>query len=68
MSEIVPVAGSPPHMRGKDAEESELLQCHRITPAHAGKRAVKIVNGFVIMDHPRTCGEKKVGDFANESM
>ena len=30
--------GSPPHMRGKVEDGTELIQRFRITPAHAGKR------------------------------
>ena len=31
------VQGSPPHMRGKEETEENVLQKERITPAHAGK-------------------------------
>ena len=31
------VPGSPPPMRGKDAQRALKCHCHRITPAYAGK-------------------------------
>ena len=54
--------GSPPHMRGKATVTVEIDSKSRITPAHAGK-SLHLSNRFRhLPDHPRTCGEKKVGD------
>ena len=55
--------GSPPHMRGKDGCAVALAHGDRITPAHAGKRAVPRPHLAKSQDHPRTCGEKQV-DFS----
>ena len=53
-------AGSPPHMRGKDLPRS-CEGCRRgITPAHAGKRAHRAPGAVGFLDHPRTCGEKRI--------
>ena len=57
------VPGSPPHMRGKDGCAVALAHGDRITPAHAGKRAVPRPHLAKSQDHPRTCGEKQV-DFS----
>ena len=38
--EAVFVEGSPPRMRGKESEFAESCDNMRITPAHAGKRAI----------------------------
>ena len=50
--------GSPPHMRGKVSCGQGFTRPCRITPAHAGKRAVYFVPAISQGDHPRTCGEK----------
>ena len=50
--------GSPPHMRGKAAATYRNCRCGRITPAHAGKRAIMPEGKTAVRDHPRTCGEK----------
>ena len=50
--------GSPPHMRGKDAERFRMVSEPGITPAHAGKSPLAIVTPCSEWDHPRTCGEK----------
>ena len=52
------VAGSPPHMRGKEKREVDENQPCGITPAHAGKRTGSLTAPQQIGDHPRTCGEK----------
>ena len=50
-------AGSPPRVRGKQAEDAYRVHVIGITPARAGK-TIHIVNiGPVIQDHPRACGE-----------
>ena len=50
-------AGSPPRMRGKPAQQKQIVQWGRITPAHAGKTGD--INAFEqdVTDHPRACGE-----------
>ena len=53
--------GSPPRMRGKGLYAYVYDGNHRITPAHAGKRCVRPVHRRGRWDHPRACGEKKVG-------
>ena len=50
--------GSPPHMRGKDQCILQACSLQRITPAHAGKRTMKLSTAHAEKDHPRTCGEK----------
>ena len=50
--------GSPPRMRGKAQPGRENVQLRRITPAHAGKSAVRGRAEMVAEDHPRACGEK----------
>ena len=53
-----PQMGSPPHMRGKEIAARPCSQFARITPAHAGKRAITLIQEALFKDHPRTCGEK----------
>ena len=50
--------GSPPLMRGKDEAILPGKNADRITPAHAGKRKLKVDRRKTIWDHPRSCGEK----------
>ena len=50
--------GSPPRMRGKEAEWAALWQHYRITPAYAGKRTSPSKVPCWHRDHPRVCGEK----------
>ena len=45
-------------MRGKEYFLLLTYQLLGITPAHAGKSFQVKCLGFVIRDHPRTCGEK----------
>ena len=47
-------------MRGKAPHFSKHRICNGITPAHAGKRQLRIYAGSFPRDHPRTCGEKAV--------
>ena len=51
--------GSPPRMRGKlDVIRSK--NCfYRITPADAGKTALRLSRSLLIQDHPRGCGENQ---------
>ena len=55
------LAGSPPHLRGKRSEKQIAWAEDRITPAPAGKTITlnRFQNGN--RDHPRTCGENKLG-------
>ena len=50
--------GSPPRMRGKEAD----IRCRpaypRITPAYAGKSLASLESLCQPWDHPRVCGEK----------
>ena len=50
--------GSPPRMRGKDAEPDAECNSDGITPAYAGKRQSSWPNISRRVDHPRVCGEK----------
>ena len=50
--------GSPPHVRGKDADTVPAVRCKRITPACAGKSVAPFSYPLRIRDHPRMCGEK----------
>ena len=47
-------------MRGKVKGLIFSVDTHRITPAHAGKRATPLYPVMDNWDHPRTCGEKFV--------
>ena len=53
-----PAPGSPPHMRGKDAQYTAKTCETGITPAHAGKSYHCFARRALYPDHPRTCGEK----------
>ena len=50
--------GSPPRMRGKEAEQAPASEHSRITPAYAGKSYPAIFGPGYLRDHPRVCGEK----------
>ena len=50
--------GSPPRMRGKDADTSYPAVMKRITPAYAGKSLPCARGRGIAGDHPRVCGEK----------
>ena len=52
------VSGSPPHVRGKDAEPHAERHPDGITPACAGKSWRFVNFDADIGDHPRMCGEK----------
>ena len=52
------IAGSPPPMRGKDDLNLFQKVVKGITPAYAGKSAVRFRSDFAEQDHPRLCGEK----------
>ena len=59
--------GSPPRMRGKAGIFFAKQLAHGITPACAGKSAP--LHPFLSppRDHPRTCGEKKLAEFEDET-
>ena len=50
--------GSPPHVRGKGADEQGVGGVAGITPAYAGKRYGTKTRKATHTDHPRVCGEK----------
>ena len=50
-------------MRGKDYRAIQSKQAGGITPAYAGKSAVRRFQHFPHRDHPRVCGEKKISEF-----
>ena len=50
--------GSPPHVRGKDAQNNPTSCPSGITPACAGKSVKWSTNRSASEDHPRMCGEK----------
>ena len=50
--------GSPPRMRGKVHDLTEVSTSAGITPAYAGKRAIWYLSIWMNWDHPRVCGEK----------
>ena len=54
----MPVAGSPPRVRGKAFGLYIKSSYFRITPACAGKRLVTYCGRYCDRDHPRVCGEK----------
>lgn len=50
--------GSPPHVRGKGADEQGVGGVAGITPAYAGKSGCRTLEWPDCRDHPRMCGEK----------
>ena len=56
--EIMRLKGSPPPMRGKAVPDTVVSYGSRITPAYAGKSAVRPLPHATPEDHPRLCGEK----------
>ena len=50
--------GSPPRMRGKARQAVYKDIKHGITPAYAGKSALRLTAKDPSGDHPRMCGEK----------
>ena len=54
-----PELGSPPHVRGKGADEQGVGGVAGITPAYAGKRVRCSQQALPCTDHPRMCGEKR---------
>ncbi len=59
--------GSPPPMRGKVADKSDIVRKHGITPAYAGKSVGNLTDLLWIWDHPRLCGEKRENQSNNKS-
>ena len=56
--------GSPPRVRGKGAYAIASSIPHGITPACAGKRGEGAKTSEQGRDHPRVCGEKQKGAWA----
>ena len=54
---IIAIRGSPPRVRGKLRLSCTGVAGIRITPACAGKTAMRFRNMFARVDHPRVCGE-----------
>ena len=50
--------GSPPPMRGKVSETTDMTSAKGITPAYAGKSSRYRLISISSRDHPRLCGEK----------
>ena len=59
--------GSPPRMRGKVRAIVDAALEGGITPAYAGKRACCWGHPAAWGDHPRTCGEKSMYDYGNNT-
>ena len=55
---VYSVLGSPPRVRGKGSISGHKFRCNGITPACAGKSALKAHTTPPKRDHPRVCGEK----------
>ena len=49
-------------MRGQEPPRFGDLMGQRITPADAGTRSARFLYSFVLMDHPRGCGDKAYND------
>ena len=60
--------GSPPRVRGKVAPGTGTGHGQGITPACAGKSECERLQGFPDKDHPRVCGEKRLGFDDNRSV
>ena len=56
---------SPPRMRGKAFRVGLAGRILGITPAYAGKRQPSAQRMGKFWDHPRVCGEKRVGSLAS---
>ena len=54
-------SGSPPQVRGKPLDRTEIGKISRITPAGAGKTCCSSSNQTPLQDHPRRCGENFAG-------
>ena len=50
-------AGSPPQVRGKQAQRLKAADMSGITPAGAGKTLTRALRSSRLRDHPRRCGE-----------
>ena len=59
---VIPL-GSPPRVRGKRKPVCILRTHPRITPACAGKTAVRVSLRRLARDHPRVCGENFSNSF-----
>ena len=65
--DLVGAGGSPPRMRGKATRRCILQQLRGITPTYAGKSFWRCKARRRCRDHPRTCGEKKLAEFEDET-
>ena len=54
--------GSPPHARGRHADQEAFGYSTGITPACAGKTHAGFIGWFRGSDHPRMRGEDPLGD------
>ena len=63
-----PAAGSSPRMRGAPSPAIRSCHCIRIIPAYAGSTTPEIVSPCNIWDHPRVCGEHRVGSSKMKSI
>ena len=52
--------GSPPRMRGKVRPLLDTIRDNGITPAYAGKSPAPVRLCWMLGDHPRVCGEKRM--------
>ena len=46
-------------MRGKGKDNPQIMELAGITPAYAGKSALRAAGHSAHRDHPRLCGEKR---------
>ena len=58
--------GSPPRVRGEEAEKNEMPVAEGITPACAGRRTLSKEMVDRYEDHPRVCGEKVARPFTSQ--
>ena len=54
------IPGSPPHVRGKQIERTNVDAAMGITPACAGKTPWVFGSTWLVKDHPRMCGENRL--------
>ena len=58
------VSGSSPRMRGAHGRSCRSPQCVRIIPAYAGSTCSELPPASPCADHPRVCGEHRLGSYA----
>ena len=59
--------GSPPRVRGTDANSFIVSCCVRITPACAGNSPAFTAVSDPLKDHPRVCGEQQESHMTSRS-